>query len=102
MVRSAREAGSNRRAVYCTRAASQLIKPEGLTFNESECGGEWAATEPARGDRMFRAEVVLTGTRPQGNEAPFIFSSCSGKIATRVKRDGYRVLYREFDGPHTV
>lgn len=76
--------------------------PDGkLTFNESECGGEWAAVELddaftadaetreflrrlnglARVDRMSRAEVVMTGTwapadpRPQGNEPPFIFSA---------------------------
>jgi phospholipase/carboxylesterase len=28
--------------------------------------------------------------------------SCSRRIVPQVKRAGYRVLYREFDGPHTV
>ncbi|HEX8721881.1 MAG TPA: hypothetical protein VF736_14700 [Pyrinomonadaceae bacterium] len=28
--------------------------------------------------------------------------SCSRRIVPRVKRAGYSVLYREFDGPHTV
>ena len=28
--------------------------------------------------------------------------SCSRRIVPRVKGAGYRVLYREFDGPHTV
>ena len=28
--------------------------------------------------------------------------ACSRKIVPRVKRAGYRVRYREFDGPHTV
>ena len=28
--------------------------------------------------------------------------ACSRKIVPRLKRAGYRVLYREFDGPHTV
>jgi phospholipase/carboxylesterase len=27
---------------------------------------------------------------------------CSRKIVPRVKRAGYRVQYKEFDGPHTV
>jgi hypothetical protein len=71
-----------------------------LTFNESECGGAWAAVEfdpsfaadletrefvgrlnaLAAGDRMSRAEVVMTGTwvrvvpRPAVNEPPFVFT----------------------------
>jgi phospholipase/carboxylesterase len=28
--------------------------------------------------------------------------TCSRVIAPRLKREGYRVHYREFDGPHTV
>lgn len=28
--------------------------------------------------------------------------SCSRKLVPRLKSDGYEVLYREFDGPHTV
>ena len=76
--------------------------PDGkLTFNELECGGAWAAVEfehsfgadaethefverlnnLASGDRLSRAEVVMTGTwslagpRPGGNEPPFVFSA---------------------------
>ena len=74
--------------------------PDGrLTFNESECRGVWAAVEfdqsfeastetrdfivrlnnLAGGDRMARAEVILTGTfttrDTQGNEPPFVMST---------------------------
>lgn len=76
--------------------------PDGrLTFNESECGGAWAAVELdgsfeadaetrefverlnnlAAGDRMSRAEVVVTGTwsaapaPPGANEPRFVFTA---------------------------
>ncbi len=73
--------------------------PDGrLTLNESECGGDWAAVEfhqsfqasgedrefikrlnsLAGGDRMARAEVIITGTftsqHAQGNLPSFVMS----------------------------
>ena len=73
--------------------------PDGrLTLNESECGGDWAAIEfhqsfqasgenlefierlnnLAGGDRMARAEVIVTGTfntqHPQDNSPSFVMS----------------------------
>ena len=74
--------------------------PDGkLTFNELECSGTWMSVEFHRtfraeaetlqfierlnalagGDRMSRAEVVLTGTltdrHPPGDEPPFVVST---------------------------
>lgn len=74
--------------------------PDGrLTFNESDCSGDWAAVEfdesfrasaetrefiarlnyLAGVDRMARAEVVMTGTLTgkylQGNEPPLVMSA---------------------------
>lgn len=44
------------------------------------------------------AIFISHGTR----DAVLPIEACSRKIVARVKRAGYRVRYREFDGPHTV
>jgi len=50
------------------------------------------------GERGSPALFISHGTK----DRVLPVESCSRKIVPRVKRAGYRVRYREFDGPHTV
>jgi phospholipase/carboxylesterase len=107
---------------YIERALAQTfgrydIDPERVAIGGFSDGASYALSLGATNGDLFTHVVAfspgfMAPASQHGSPALYIshgtrdrvlpIDVCSRKIVPRVERAGYRVRYREFDGPHTV
>jgi predicted esterase len=107
---------------YIDRALEQTfdlynVDPARIAISGFSDGASYALSLGATNGNLFTHVIAfspgfMAPASEHGSPALFIshgtgdrvlpIDACSRKIVSRVKRAGYRVRYKEFDGPHTV